>query len=188
MRAKQWQARSSNPDRPDFVTDCEALANFAEDLVLDMQVQGESSVQAFVMAFGVFVPGNRMVDLANRLGIQVPSFGTSDLPLNNGSVASGFAPGYQDAQNGVPNNNDQAHHFAAFLIFGYQAGNVAGAISSFLYDVSHNNQGDIRLDIAAANLGAGLRFTERSSGSGFQPGGGLLTSFDMAHEIRKLCQ
>jgi RHS repeat-associated protein len=188
MRAKQWQARSSNPDRPDFVNDCQALANFAEDLALDMQAQGESSVEAFVMGFGVFVPGNGMVDLANQLGIQVPSFGNAYAPLNNGSVASGFASGYQDSQNGVPNNNDQAHHFAAFLIFGYQAGNVAGSISSFLYDVSHNNQGDIWLGIAAANLGAGLRFTERSLGSGFQPGGGPLTPLDMAHEIRKLCK
>jgi RHS repeat-associated protein len=193
QRARKWQAVALNPAAENHVNDCQALANFAEDVAWDMIAQGNTSFESFIQAFGSFVPaGNGMVAAANSLGFNISAAANpaSWTPLNNGNVPSGFARAYQDSQNGNPNNNDQSHHFAAFLQFGYQAADLLGAgdLSATLYDLFHNNFGDIALGIVAADLGRALRLSERSLASGLPPSGGLMTPLMMASEIRKLCK
>ena len=120
-------------------------------------------------AFGALVPGQ----FASKLS-GLKYWSNSSVPLNIGS-ASGYDPSYQnttpDGRAGDPSwNGDQAHHFAAFLEFGYQWGAFAGAIAAADFEAaeallsgSSTNYGDVRLGAFAVQLGSDLKAHKISS-------------------------
>jgi RHS repeat-associated protein len=134
------------------LTDCQALAGFAQDL-------SDNSLNnaQFVNAFRNFVPAaDPSVVQANAFGVPIGGVGKDDqvIMLLQGGT-SGFVSSYQEMLD--PKNQDQVHHFAAFFQLGYQAGSLSGAIAAFIKDLYPLNPGDINLGIAASALGAELR-------------------------------
>ncbi len=133
------------------MTDCDGLASFAGayDVLSD-------DPGAFVGNFSVLIPKN---DLSSVAGI-----GWNDLPIFFGGSAgqiSGFALQYRDGYGSTSgaNNDDQGHHFAAFLQLGFNnslIGGIAGTAYEH-YEGTSDNQGDINLANFAANLGAQLK-------------------------------
>jgi RHS repeat-associated protein len=136
------------------MTDCQALAQFADD-------NAAKSSTAFFQSFGVLTPsqfGTDVSDIASS---------TSPIKLNSGQ-ASGFQSEYQNTTPDNPTsgwNGDQGHHFAAFFQLGQEWNPPASYIGSALFEVGESllhlikgqgwdlNDGDIRLGAQAAGLG-----------------------------------
>ena len=141
-------------------TDCEALAEFADEMA-----GMTSSKDAFVEAFGVLVPKQ----LATQVG-RVP-WNSRPVYLNTGQP-SGYAPEYQnttpDGRTGDPSwNGDQGHHFAAFFEYGYQNPG-SGSSTAYWFEVLEGfrgtfNQNDVNLGVVAAQMGAALKAGIRSA-------------------------
>jgi hypothetical protein len=165
LLALAWQNQVKNHD----LNSCQALADFAADAA-----DQSKNEQQFVNSFGAFVEK----DLATQLGGI--AYNTGPVSLYSGGD-NGFASLFQ---NTLPDNNpnagdngDQAHHFAAFLEFGYKWGAGVGSLTAFALEVAQSlgsmtlNKGDVELGIFAAELGWRLDHAQ-------------ITAFDVADIIR----
>lgn len=110
--AERLAERLSDSVRSGRISDCEALASFADQ----RSVAGLSDAD-FLAEFNVFLPAEKV----NRpLGKPIGLLGTHR-PVKLEGRVSGYRPRYRkgfgaDSPEGLP--HDQAHHFAAYLILG----------------------------------------------------------------------
>jgi RHS repeat-associated protein len=169
-RARQWRAAASDPNRPDYVNDCEALANFASDVAADLIAQGDITSGSFVESFGVLVSEEHpIVGIVSILGMPIDSTPIGAYTeIGNHGLPSGYQTQYQDNQA----QQDQGHHFAAYFQFGYLYGTSLSTLGAFATDIA--NPGDIRLALAAISIGNSLSI-------------GAITPLDVSHLIRMLC-
>jgi hypothetical protein len=158
-----------------YVSDCNALADFAQNLV-----QTGASASTLVQDFGVLTPS------AGLTGF-VPGISSTSNPVQlNTGQSSGFLSQYQNTLPDNPAtgwNGDQAHHFAAFFQFGYVyslLGFGPGAIASFALEYAEGldsgimNLGDVNLGDAAVQIGEDLA-------------SGKISTADVAGRIKALC-
>lgn len=109
----------------------------------------------FVRAFSVFINANNTtVQQAVAVGFNI-GYNTRPVVLNDGGRPSGFGESFQDA---LIVNDDQTHHFAAFLEFGFAAGTLPASLAAVAHDVIEYNQGDINLGLPKRSA-----ITQRSS-------------------------
>jgi len=132
-------------------SDCQALADFA-----DAAAQGGATAQQFKADLAILTPNQFPVYLIP--GVQ-GSGGMNLTILNNVGATSGFATAFQDGYgtSAGPNNQDQAHHFAAFFQLGFSYGPGVGAAAADWWEKlegTAGNLGDIALGTVAAALGA----------------------------------
>lgn len=142
--------------RSGAITDCEALARFADSVSL-------ATKENFIAAFAALTPGpeaSKLISLAGgALGIQSTGAFIRLQPPN--ALSTGFNDSYRDS---LDPYSDQAHHFAAFFQLGGTFSNVglnvaaastAAAVSAFFVESENGfrNTGDINLGTFAAQLG-----------------------------------
>ena len=133
-------------------TNCQALTDYA-----GAAAYGNNSAAKFVNDFMNLVPSGWWSPLIPSVtaGQQVVLYQGGD----NGFLSQ-FRNTVDDSANG---NGDQAHHFAAFLEWGYEFGSAAGQTASSFLEFAQGlyngtvNGGDINLGNFAAQIGADLR-------------------------------
>ncbi|HTA70437.1 MAG TPA: RHS repeat-associated core domain-containing protein [Bryobacteraceae bacterium] len=149
-------------------TDCQAMADFAS------AAAGQDSAAGLVVAdFQVLTPNQTPIWAVP--GVQGQSGNNLVILGNNPGQTSGFQSQYQDS---IFPNQDQTHHFAAFLQLGYSYGILAVPVANLweLLEGTPGNVGDIALGQAAVKAGAMLA-------------NGTLKPSDLADWIRQnICQ
>ena len=136
------------------MTDCEALARFAEAAANSALTDSE-----FVRDFGVLTPNVTVATLAPGIASSI-----SPVALWTSGEPSGYASQFQNTLDDTSTGNgDQGHHFAAYFQFGWNYGASAGSTASWwgeqiqaLKRGEPLNQGDVNLGIAAAMIGSQL--------------------------------
>jgi hypothetical protein len=146
------------------ITDCQALAAFADSLT-------GMSYQNFASAFQVLTPGPSASKLIAAFGSAAGVLGTNGFAQlqpsyrnSSGNLqyyqASGYGSTYRDS---LDSNSDQGHHFAAFFQLGFNLGFADGGLSSVFGTALANfvelenglfNRGDINLAEKAFALGS----------------------------------
>jgi hypothetical protein len=106
----------------------------------------------FMDAFAVLTPESALplaAEIAGVVGTNGPDF--VKLNIEGPLSTSGYDVMYQDTNNA---NLDQGHHFAGLFQLGYHAEALIGAFGAVANEmVPSGNMGDVRLGLAAVELG-----------------------------------
>lgn len=161
-----------NPDRDAFPGGATSayttygLYNLGKDLAGQVNGTSYTNCQALGDYAGAAAyDNNSAAKFVNDFTNLIPGLNGNTLVLYNGGD-NGFLGAYQNTVNDSPQGNgDQAHHFAGFLLLGYNTASSGvaglGAIVWEQLEAAANggpvNAGDVALGIQAAMIGAGLR-------------------------------
>ena len=165
--------------RANRLNECEALTVAATDSAYYLGSLTGNVRGYFPLAFA------SIVNSADRSVVRFNNFasspegsllGLSRIPgFPNAIPLGGDGYGFRDDLRDSTTNTDQSHHFAAFFLMGYSAGNALGQVAAIARDIWPLNSGDINLGMRAAQIGAGFR-------------SGALSMTQVAGEIYKLCK
>ncbi len=157
------------------MNDCNAMGSYLAGMSSNIvSAGGGFGANELISAMNLFIPSENLGASLAKLGTGVIQGVRGPVVLGDSGAQSGYINQFQDWYPN-PNNQDQGHHFAFYLMLGYLNPKVANALGGLGGDIvgqigellqkSPMNTGDVNLAGAAMQFGARLRGTTTSQGS-----------------------